>query len=1103
MSKRDLHCGACDDVLPAKALFCPTCGTKVPPACRECGADLPPNARFCAQCGVPQTEIAATPPTKVLAKDGERRQLTVMFCDVVGSTKLSTEIDAEDLREVLRAFQTEAAAVIEGAGGLVARYMGDGILAYFGYPTALEDAPKRAASAGLEILRRIDALNHGDLRAYGVTIALRIGLHTGVVIVGEMGSGRTREEHSVVGEAPNIAAFVESCAPPNTVAVSAITAGLIKSAFQLENLGQHRGKGLEKPVELFRILAPNAKAPADQVMAASSVVGRDAELAVLNAAWRETCESGQMRIVGVSGEPGIGKSGLTAQFLKEADIPRQRLVRLYGSREERDSAFVAVLRLVTNWLNNDPTDDYEVVAHRVRDWFAENGVVDPAPVEAILRLWRPDRFVQSDHGPVSDAVREGVLAAFARFIAARPKPLAIVLEDAHWVDPSTIELIDSVLASQNGAPIFFLAVSRPGPLYPWDSRRTQNLTLSGLNQEACTAVINRVGGGRMLEPALARQIYQVTDGVPLYVEELTRALIESGQVVEKHGRLVMHGAAAGIVTPTSLLDLLTARLDALGSAKELAQVAAVIGRTVALDELAVVAQVDARVLEAASDRLIASGHMRAVLSRGKTALEFRHALFQKAAYDSLLKSQLKTLHGRYLKWLNEDPARRLQVRPERLAGHCEAAGFHDCAVRHLLSAGTSAIQASAGLEAARHLQRAVDLNAGMEQSGENQLRGLQLQVLLAGAYLAAKGPGASETKASYDAAVALSEQTPESEWHFPAYWGWWRVSGSFAVMAQRAERLVDVSERMKGVEFKLQARHCKWANAFQMGELCNSMTHAHDGLVLYADAEHDGQGALYGGHDAKVCALGEIALCKWMTGAADEARATIAETLDWAEELNHPGSTFHALDIATMLFCHLRDVDRVQDLVAQLTTLSVTHENDEYAAKAIIYDGWRLLETGKPKDALKQLQRGLAIMRDVGTPEDFPVFYSMLAQCHRELGENDAALAALDEGRSVIDTEGVNYWGAELERQTAETLIVSNGSVREITTHLDQSCDTATAQGAHALALRTAITRAHFVTDADSLERLERQLTLVANGGLTTDTQDAQALLVARTERSA
>ncbi|WP_248304436.1 adenylate/guanylate cyclase domain-containing protein [Breoghania sp. L-A4] len=430
--------------------------------------ELPPNARFCPQCGVQQAEQASRTPatsllTRGLAHDGERRQLTVMFCDVVGSTRLSTEIDPEDLREVLRAFQTEAATVIEAAGGLIARYMGDGILAYFGYPTALEDAPRRAALAGLEILRRIDGLNHGELRAYDVSLALRIGLHTGIVIVGQMGSGRTREEHSIVGETPNIAAFVESCAPPNTVVVSAVTAGLIKPGFRMKTLGQHSGKGLETPIELFHILGQDAAAERQRFTPSSSVIGRDRELATLQAAWKWTCETGKMSIITLTGEPGIGKSGLTAQFLRDADIPRQRLVRLHGVHEERDSAFVAVLRLVTNWLASEPTDDYDLVAHRVRDWFAENGVVDTAPVNAILRLWRPDRFPQSEPAGTDEAVRDGVFAAFARFIAARAKPLAIVLEDAHWVDPSTIELIESVLVSQRDAPIFFLAVSRPGP----------------------------------------------------------------------------------------------------------------------------------------------------------------------------------------------------------------------------------------------------------------------------------------------------------------------------------------------------------------------------------------------------------------------------------------------------------------------------------------------------------------------------------------------------------------------------------------------------------------------------------------------------------------
>lgn len=1079
-------CQQCGAAIGELTRFCSDCGHKVQKSCPSCAVLLDVTAKFCSECGTAQFVEPAKPrsrPELVVADpatdQAEYRQVTVMFCDMVGSTELSERLDAEDLRHVHQTLRTACIETIEGLGGHIDKYAGDGVMALFGFPIAYEDAPKRSALAALELLRQVEALNEDHQEAFGITIKLRIGIHSGRVVAGEMGAGASREEFAVVGMTPNIASRLENLAPENGVVVSADLKRLIEADFSFESLGPKKLKGITEPIEVFRLTGPErsdvgvTNAPAHDY----PLSGRDQEMQALLDAWNEVCTERKAALAFVSGEPGIGKTGLASLFLKSAPLSSDKVLVMACSAYDQDAPFGPVVRMLAGELGLSldrlSTQPDSLMKDRI---IADAKETDRETLETLFRLlWRDPTLGTK---PVLEglAERRELLRALIQYLTDREGPLLLLLEDAHWADPSTVELIDRILRHAKDLPILVLALSRPGNSYPFDDLPATRLHLTGLQAAACELIVRRLTDGKPLERHLLDRLMSITGGVPLFVEELTKSLLEGGKLIERQGRLVMANAAPDLDTPVTILDLLTSRLDALGSAKILAQAASVIGRSFSFDALTSVSKGDRSLIRRDLDRLILADFVivkeDAAKDRGVKeadakadsqpgSFEFRHALYQKAAYDSLLRSNRQQLHGRHLAWLESDAERLAATPPERLAFYSQQAGFLDNAVAYWIEAGEEANRASASQEAVHHFKAGLRALEDLPKTEDNRRQGLRLLTLLGGSLMMSHGPGAPETREIYDQAVALCKGVKESPWHFPAYWGWWRVSRNFTVMLKRAERLVAVARGMKEQEFSLQARHCNWVNAFMVGDHKTCLRHACRGIEIYDKGKFADMGSLYGGHDPKVCGLGEIALSKWLIGEADQALDHVERSLAWAETIEHLGSRLHALDIALMLHHYRRDVEAVTLLASELKTLAETHELDDYRAKSLIFEGWCLTEKGDLGQGLERLEDGFAIMREQGTHEDFPVYFSMVADCRRRMGDGACALRLLDEAKIVIENEGVTYWASEIYRHAAETLmVISPDEGERIDGYLDNAITLARAQKALALELRAVCARA-------------------------------------------
>lgn len=1049
-------------------------------ACKTCGEALPPKARFCPACGARQEQHQALKQEE----GGEHRQITVMFSDLVGSTQLSAQLDAEDLRDVLRTYQTICAEAIESRGGMIASYLGDGVMAYFGYPRATEDAAIRAADAALEIGRRIGEKGVHLAEEVGITLATRVALHTGRVLVGEMGAGETRDHHAVTGVVPNLAARLEALAPANGVVVSSQTRALIGGAFDLEPMGAHMLRGIDTPVEVFRVLRP---AMADSVLSRSGqkTVGREREVAALCAAW-EAIGQGGLRQVLVSAEPGAGKSALAAGFVAEAGIPGAAIVEFTGNTLNRNTPFASLRVMIGRGLGQETGKGTDAVRRHIRGWFPRHAPEEAARHgDALTALWL--------EGDAADAEsRARLFAAFSALMEALPAPALVVVDDAQWVDASTLEMLDRAIVRQERNALA-LVLMRPGRDLLWTREPDLRLSLAGLGAEACQSLIEDVAGGPVT-PALAELIGETTGGLPLFAAELTKSFIETGLAQWERGTYRLTDANARAATPASVLDLITARLDALGEAKAVAQIAAVLGRNVDRAALIAVSGEDADTIDRAISALSQAGILS--VARGGT-LRFGHVLYQTAAYESLLRGAQSRWHQRYADWLQADPERLAATRPEALAYHLECCGRRADSAAAYLEAGLSANRVSASFEAAAHFRKCRKLLGRLPEAERDAVAELRAQVLLAGALLSARGPGAEETRGAYEDALNLAARCPESEWHFPAYWGWWRVSESFAVMAARARRLLQVSERMQGQEFKLQAKHCVWANAFQMGDLADSVSNAREGIALYDTGGFEELGTLYGGHDCKVCALGEIGLATWLQGAGDAALVEVEAAIAHAEHLDHLGSLLHALDIAVMLHHYRRDLAGVRAVGERLVALGRRYDLEDYRAKGEIFLGCGEIEGGDLQGGLARLERGFQVMREIGTPEDFPVYQSMRADALRRLGQIEPALAALAEARAVVAAEGVNYWGAELARSEAEVEMARpNPDAAAIARLLAEARTVAHHQGALALELRAAITGAAWADgEGNAKARLEEVLARFAPGADGRDLHMARALL--------
>ena len=1029
--------------------------------CYVCGFGNPLNFRYCGSCGAPLEGGLARAATKLIAAERphpERRHLTVLFCDLVDSTALATRLDPEELRLVIREFEAACTSVIRRYAGTISRYMGDGILALFGYPRAHEDDAERAVRSGLDIATVVAALPAQADASTADRLAVRIGIATGLVIAGDpIGEGPSQED-AVVGETPNLAARLQGIASANTVVISASTRAIISERFDCLDLGAHTLKGFSAPVRAWRVLAPRAarsRFETAQQVNVSALVDRGEPMRWLLRLWQEAQDRGG-RVALIAGDAGIGKSRIV-EALRERIAGSSHMVLSYQcSPFFSNTALYPLIEHIQRAASIGGEDTAEMkrakllswlgAGHQVRDAIALLGALLSIPVDAPPL---PAMSAQRQKELTFDLL----LALMQRMAADRT--LLVIFEDVHWLDPTTQEFLALLIARARGMRAVVVLTFRPEFSPPWgDQPHIERLDLKNLTPEYALELTKQVAAER-LPQGIIEQVVAKTDGVPLFVEELTRAVLGS-ELLSAHGdRQAPYESLPSHFIPSTLQDSLMERLDQLGSAKHVAQTASAIGREFTAELLEAVALLPPRSVREGLRDLEEAGLVHAESGVTAPSYAFKHALVQDVAYQSMLRSRRYELHVRIAEVLEDRFPQTARDAPELVAHHWTEAGVAERSTASWLAAGLRASERSEHREAIAHLRRGLAQIPRLTDA--RMQRELELLLALGPVLITTEGGGTPEVGALYARCVELCESAPESAAHVAAYWGSWRASMDLRTGRERADRMLALAQNLGEPALRLQAHHCQWATLYMIGAHEECLRHVQTGLQLYAPDRDHAQAALYGGHDAKVCALGERALVHWMCARPGEAIADVRAALDWAQTLNHVGSRAHAMDYALVLHRFRSDPRAVAACAEELIDFASEQRLRDHRAKGAFYRGWARAMLDDLVDGLNEMRAGLAAFEGVGTPEDLTVYYEMVAEVCLRAERYDEGLRSLEDAFSQAERHGILFWNAELHRRRGELLLASGAPADAVHACFHAALDCARRQGALALELRAAI----------------------------------------------
>jgi predicted ATPase/class 3 adenylate cyclase/predicted negative regulator of RcsB-dependent stress response len=1031
-----------------------------------------------------------------------------MFCDLVGSTHLASQLDPEDWREVVRAYQETAATVIQRYGGHIAQYLGDGLMVYFGWPQAHEDDARRAVHTGLGIVEVIGTLNTRLAADYAMHLAVRIGIHTGPVVVGEMGGGG-RHEHLAMGETPNIAARLEELAAPDTVVISATTARLVQNTFILEALGVPALKGVSKPLALARVIRPRDAEPEVEDTMTGGVkvlVGRNEESGLLLRRWEQSKE-GVGQVVLVSGEAGIGKSALVEGLRTHVRQEGARRIAFRCSPYHMHSALYPVIEYVQRVLDFALEDVSEIkLAKLERVLHTYSLPLDEVvPLfAALLSVSLPaERYPSLALTPQQQ--RQQTHDAFVAWMLeeAERQPLLVVWEDLHWVDPSTLELLGLLLEQVPLVPMLNVLTFRPEFTPPWPIRSHMTpLTLNRLERVQVEALILQLAGGKALPGEVVQHIVTRTDGVPLFVEELTKMLLASDLLWETAEHYELTGPLLTVAIPATLQESLMARLDQLNMAREVAQLGAVLGREFAYDMLQALATMEDGTLQDGLAQLVAA---ELLYQRGRpprATYIFKHALIRDAAYASLLRSTRQQVHQRVAQLLEVEFPETVATQPELVAYHYTEAGRAEQALGYWQHAGQRALEHSAHLEAIGHLRQGLALLPALPDTPTRTQQELELQMALGPALMAIQGFAAPEVAQAYDRARALCQRVGDTPQLFPVLHGLWRFyvnRAAFPRAHELGEQLLVLAQRLGDPALRLEAYRALGQTVFWRGELSAVRTHMEQGLALY-DSQHHGAHAVVYGQDPGVVCYAFAAWAAWLLGYPDQAWHHIQAALTLSHELAHPFSLAYALICTAIIHRFRREVSASQAHAEAVVTLATEQRFVFWGAWGTILRGRALADQGHGDEGITQMQQGLAAYEVTGAAVFRPTFLALLAEAYGQMGQLEKGLVTLTEALTLVDTTGECFWAAELHRLKGHLLLLqSSDNQHEAETSFQQAIDIATQQQAKSLELRTATSLARLWQQQGKRTAAYDLLAPVYHwfieGFDTADLQEAQALL--------
>ena len=969
-----------------------------------------------------------TPSAGRQAPEGERRQLTVMFCDLVGSTALSEQLDPEDLQTVVRTYQEVSAQVIERYKGYIAQYLGDGLLVYFGYPTAHEDDAARAIHAGLEIVTAL----HQAHKQFPQPVQVRIGIHTGPVVVGQMGGG-SRHEQLALGETPNIAARVQGKAAPDSVVISSATYRLVEGLFTCQDLGPQDLKGISTALALYQVRGTSEEQSRFEVAVRAGLaplVGRAEEVNLLRERWQQATR-GEGQAVSVSGEAGIGKSRLVEELREHVDKTGGIRIAYRCSPYHQNSALYPVIAHVERVLgfasDDTPGSKLEKLQSTLSSYrFPQAGTV---PLLAtLLSLPHPEGYPPLTASAQKQKAQTQEALVTWLFEETEKAQVCCTWEDLHWADPSTLEFLTLCLDQIPTARMLVLLVFRPEFTPSWGTYSyLSQLTLSRLGRPQVEGIVERVTAGRALPGTVVEQVVAKTDGVPLFVEELTKMIVESGLLRAVNSHYELTGPLSALAIPTTLHDSLMARLDRLGTAKEVAQLGAVIGREFSYELLHAVSSTDEETLQTGLAQLVAA---ELVYQRGRAPEArylFKHALVQDTAYQSLLKSKRREYHQQIAQVLEERFAETVVTQPELVAHHYTEARVIEQAIPNWLKAGRRANQRSAYTEATHHLTIGLELLQGIPDTPQRSQQELSLQITLGATVLATRGFAAPEVGNAYTRARELCQQIGETPQLFPVLAGlraFYTVKGESRTARKLGEQLLRLAHNAQSPAFFLEAHYALGISDFLRGALSDARSHLEYSRALYDVEQHRSQAFLYS-FDTGVAGLSIVSWVLWFLGYPDQALQRQREALVLAEELTHSQSLAFALIFASALHLFRRGDLRAREYAERAIALSTEQGLTFWRVEGVDLRGCALVAQGHGEEGLSQIREGIAGWRATGAQAYGTSFLLRLSHACGQVGRTEEGLTVLAEAFALVDKLEEHYAEAELYRLKGELTLQS------------------------------------------------------------------------------
>lgn len=974
--------------------------------------------------------IADLDPAALIAsplppQDAERRHLTVMFCDLVGSTALSARLDPEDMWEVIRAYRAACADVVAAYDGRIARFVGDGILVYFGYPRAHEDDAERAVRAGLDMISAIRQLKTGA----GERAELRIAIATGLVMVGDLISGDASEEHGTIGDTPNLAARLQSLAEPGVVVVASSTRRLLGDLFTLRNLGRREVKGIAEPIAVWAVEgAAASESRFEAVRAARSIgfVGRKEEIEFILSRQREAWQ-GQGRIVLISGEAGIGKSRIVATLSESPALGTHRRVRYQCSPYHTNSAlhpFVAQLeRAAGICLHDTPGQKLEKLEEMLA-LGTQQVARATALIAALLSIPTGDRYPPLGLSPAQQ--RRQTFAALLDQLEglAREQPLLIVCEDMHWADASTLELFDLGVDRIRGLPILVLMTSRPEFEPSWSGLANVSLLrLDRLDRQDTRALVEQVAVGRQLPREMMEQIIGRTDGIPLFVEELTKMVLESGLLVEDSGRYRLDSPLPPLAIPATLQDSLMARLDRLAPVKEVAQIGAAIGRDFSYALLRYVTGRDDPTLSNALGQL---EEAELLVRRGtppEANYSFRHALVQEAAYEGLLRSKRQVLHKRIGDVLREKFPAVAETEPEILAHHFTEAGLSGVALEWWRKAGQQALKRSAYSEAIAHLGKAIAAADELPDDPGRMMSRLHLQIAYGRALRGGLGHNAPQTVAAWTRARQFAAGIDDPVELAPVHSGLFNAClthGELAPMRELADAIKSAADQRPASPVAAVVAH--WTGGVTCwfgGDYLNARTHLERALAIYG-AEPDPATFRASALDLPFVIMRFLALVLWPLGAIARARRLAAEAVSASGEkpaLSQANALVHRAVFDGLCGGMLQQTETILAL-----GLARDHTMPLYVAAGTYLNGLAKWRAGERMAGLADMRHGWTLLHENDCYLCEPFWGMHVAMAQAEVGQVDTGLELLSELIAWTGQSGQHWLDAELHRVRGQLL---------------------------------------------------------------------------------